>query len=233
MNAQAPSTPHRTRIKLCGLSQPQDVAVAVECGADAIGLVFYEKSPRHVQIEQARALLAGLPPYVSAIGLFVNAGLEDVRQVLARVPLSGLQFHGDESPQQCAAIAEALSRPFTRALRIKPEMQASDLLEYERACRSASPHFSGLLLDTWVDAYGGSGKVFDWSLVPKELAPRVVLSGGLNALNVTEAVTRVRPHAIDVSSGIEREKGIKDADKMRDFVRAVRAADAITDRPLA
>lgn len=219
-------TPHRTRIKLCGLSQPQDVAAAVAAGADAIGLVFYAKSPRNVEIEQARQLLSALPPYVSAIGLFVNAELEALRQVLARVPLSGLQFHGDETPEQCAALAAAVARPYTQALRIKPEMQGGDLLEYERACRSASPYFSGLLLDTWVDAYGGSGKVFDWSLVPAELAPRVVLSGGLNALNVTEAVTRMRPHAVDVSSGIERAKGIKDAGKMHEFVRAVRAADA-------
>jgi phosphoribosylanthranilate isomerase len=216
----------RTRIKLCGLSQPLDVAAAVAAGADAIGLVFYEKSPRHVSIEAARDLLAGLPPYVSAIGLFVNAQVGQVQDVLARVPLAGLQFHGDETPEQCAVTASATGRSFTRALRIKPEMQGSDLLEYERAYRSASPYFSALLLDTWVDAYGGSGKVFDWSLVPKELAPRVVLSGGLNALNVTEAVSRIRPHAVDVSSGIESAKGIKDAGRMHDFVRAVREADS-------
>jgi phosphoribosylanthranilate isomerase len=222
--------PHRTRIKLCGLSGPQDVTAAVAAGADAIGLVFYEKSPRNVSIEQARALLAGLPPYLSAIGLFVNAQAGQVQDVLNRVPLSGLQFHGDETPEQCAAIAGAVGRSYTRALRIKPEMQANDLLEYERACRQASPYFSALLLDTWVDAYGGSGKVFDWSLVPRELAPRVVLSGGLNALNVTDAVTRLRPHAVDVSSGIEIAKGVKDAGKMHDFVRAVREADATASR---
>jgi phosphoribosylanthranilate isomerase len=220
------AVPARTRIKLCGLSKPEDVAVAVAAGADAIGLVFYEKSPRNVGIEQARQLLTGLPPYVGAIGLFVNAPAGQVQEVLARVPLTGLQFHGDETPEQCAAIAAATGRNFTRAMRIKPEMQGSDLLEYERAYRSASPYFSALLLDTWVDAYGGSGKVFDWSLVPKELAPRVVLSGGLNALNVIEAVSRLRPHAVDVSSGIESAKGIKDAGKMHDFVRAVREADS-------
>ena len=220
-----PVTPRRTRIKLCGLSRPNDVAAAVAAGADAIGLVFYEKSPRYVSPAGARALLAGLPPYVSAVGLFVNATPEQVREVLRQAPLAALQFHGDETPQQCAAIAEASGRAFTRALRVRPEMTPVDLLEYDRAHRVASPLFSGLLLDTWAEAYGGSGKVFDWSLVPAELAPRVVLSGGLNAQNVGDAIARMRPLAVDVSSGIEREKGVKDPARMQEFVRAVRAAD--------
>jgi phosphoribosylanthranilate isomerase len=216
----------RTRIKLCGLSQPQDIQAAVEQGADAIGLVFYAQSPRYLSPQQASALIRGLPPYITVVGLFVNASLAQVQDVLQQVPLGMLQFHGDETPQQCAAIAAATARPFMRALRVSPDTKAGDLVECDLAYRHASPYFSALLLDTWVDAYGGSGKVFDWSLVPAELAPRVVLSGGLSASNVTDAVTRVRPYAVDVSSGIEREKGIKDAGKMHDFVRAIRKADA-------
>ena len=216
----------RTRVKLCGLSRPQDIEAAVQAGADAIGLVFYPGSVRHIEPAKAGALVAGLPPYISIVGLFVNAELAEVQQVLDHVPLGLLQFHGDETPEQCAAIAAATARPFMRALRIAPATRAADLLECEQAYRQASSYYSALLLDTWVDAYGGSGKVFDWSLVPAELAPRVVLSGGLNAHNVTDAVTRLRPYAVDVSSGIESTKGIKDAGKMRDFVRAVRQADA-------
>jgi phosphoribosylanthranilate isomerase len=216
---------HRTRIKICGLTRAEDVAAAVACGADAIGLVFYAASPRHVAAERAAGLIAQLPPFVSAVGLFVNATAEEVAAVLAHAPLALLQFHGDETPQQCAAIAAAVKRPFIRAARIAATMQPADLLKYELAYRSASPFFSGLLLDTLVDTYGGSGKVFDWSLIPEELAPRVVLSGGLNAANATDAVRRVRPHAVDVSSGVESAKGVKDSSRIRAFIDAVRDAD--------
>jgi phosphoribosylanthranilate isomerase len=137
-----------------------------------------------------------------------------------------LQFHGDETLEQCCAIAQEVQRPFLRALRVKPDMKSADLLECDQQYRSASPYFSGLLLDTWVDSYGGSGKVFDWSLIPAELAHQAVLSGGLNVQNVTEAVVSVRPFAVDVSSGIESAKGIKDAALMHAFVSAVRAGDS-------
>ena len=217
---------HRTRIKLCGLSRPEDVDAAVAAGADAIGLVFYPPSPRNVSAEQAAGLLQRLPPFVSSVGLFVNAGLEQVRQVLDAAPISMLQFHGDETPEQCAHIAEAVGRPFLRALRIRPETKPADLLESVHLYRDASPLFAGLLLDTWSDAYGGTGKVFDWSLIPAEIAHQAVLSGGLNVQNVTDAVRRLRPHAVDVSSGIEASKGVKDHALMRAFVSAVRAADA-------
>lgn len=216
----------RTRIKLCGLTRKDDVQLAVELGADAIGLVFYPASPRAVNAQQAAQLLALLPPFVSAVGLFVNATLAEVKQTLAVASLSILQFHGDETLEACCAIAKEVQRPFMRALRVRPDMQSADLLEYEQQYRSASPYFSGLLLDTWVDSYGGSGKVFDWSLIPAELAHRAVLSGGLNAQNVTDAVIGVRPFAVDVSSGIESAKGIKDAAMMRAFVSAVRAGDS-------
>jgi len=218
---------HRTRIKLCGLSRVSDVDAAVAAGADAIGLVFYPPSPRYVNPQQAALLVAALPPFVSSVGLFVNASVEEITQVLESVPLSMLQFHGDESLAQCCAIAQAVNRPFMRALRVRPDTTAADLLECELAYQTASPLFSGLLLDTWVDAYGGSGKVFDWSLIPAELAHRAVLSGGLSVQNVTDAVAQVRPFAVDVSSGIEAGKGIKDAALMHAFVSAVRAGDQL------
>lgn len=215
----------RTRIKLCGLSRPDDVATAVEVGADAIGLVFYPPSPRAVTPAQAAALLKGLPAYVTAVGLFVNPTPEQVREAVDAAPITLLQFHGDETPEQCAGIAQALRLPFMRALRIRPETTAADLLEFDAQYQASGPLFSGLLLDTWSDAYGGTGKVFDWSLIPADIARRAVLSGGLNAQNVTDAVRRVRPHAVDVSSGIESVKGVKDAALMRAFVSAVRNAD--------
>jgi len=216
----------RTRIKLCGLTRAEDVQLAVELGTDALGFVFYPPSPRAVDAKQAAQLLALLPPFMSAVGLFVNASVAEVRQTLAIAPISILQFHGDETLEQCCAIAQEVQRPFLRALRVRPDMKSADLLECEQQYRTASPYFSGLLLDTWVDSYGGSGKVFDWSLIPAELAHRAVLSGGLNVQNVTEAVTSVRPFAVDVSSGIESAKGIKDAALMHAFVSAVRAGDS-------
>ncbi len=221
-----PTSDHRTRIKLCGLSTREDVAAAVAAGADAIGLVFYPPSPRHVSAERAAELLAGLPPYVTAVGLFVNPTLAEVQAVLAQAPISMLQFHGDESPEQCRDIAQAVGRPFMRALRVRPETTAADLLEFAVNYRACGPLFAGLLLDTWSDAYGGTGKAFDWSLVPADIAHQAVLSGGLSAQNVTDAVRRLRPHAVDVSSGIEASKGVKDHALMRAFVSAVRAADA-------
>jgi phosphoribosylanthranilate isomerase len=217
---------HRTRIKLCGLTRPEDIRAAVAAGADAIGLVFYPPSPRHVSAEQAARLLQELPAFISSVGLFVNADLDQVRQVLATAPISMLQFHGDETPEQCAGIAEAVGRPFLRALRIRPETKSADLLESALHYRGASPLFAGLLLDTWSDAYGGTGKVFDWSLIPAEIAHQAVLSGGLNVQNVTDAVRRIRPHAVDVSSGIEASKGVKDAALMQAFANAVRAGDS-------
>ena len=217
----------RTRIKICGLTRVEDVAAAVAAGADAIGFVFYAKSPRYVTPDVAAQLISAAPPFVSTVGLFVNAGVEEVAAVLQQAPLSLLQFHGDETPEQCAAIAAAVKRPFIRAARIGSSTTPADLIKYEQDYRSASPYFTGLLLDTLVEQYGGSGKVFDWSLIPEELAPRVVLSGGLSVQNATDAVQRVRPHAVDISSGVEQAKGIKDAAKIAAFISAVRQADNI------
>jgi phosphoribosylanthranilate isomerase len=220
---------HRTRIKICGITRPEDLHASVQAGADALGFVFYPGSPRYVTPEQFGELARFLPPYVTPVALFVNPTLQEVEAVVRAGPVGLIQFHGDETAGQCAGIAAGVSRPFVRAYRVKPDTSEADLLSCDHTCRAASPWFSGLLLDTWVDAYGGAGKVFDWSLIPKELAPRVVLSGGLSVQNATEAVARVRPYAVDISSGVEQQKGIKDARKIAAFIAAVRAADAIIE----
>ena len=220
----------RTRIKICGLTRAEDVAAAVAAGVDALGFVFYPNSPRYVSAQQAAALIACVPPYVSTVGLFVNASVEQVLEVTRIAPLAMLQFHGGESVAHSAALAQAAGRPFVQVFRVKPDTVAANLLEYERQYFAAGKLFSSLLLDTFVDAYGGAGKGFDWSVIPKELAPRVVLSGGLSVQNATDAVVRVRPWAVDVSSGVEAAKGIKDHHKIAAFVGAIRAADAIIER---
>lgn len=217
---------HRTRIKICGITRDEDLRAAVALGADALGFVFYPKSPRYLEPAQFASLAAGLPPYVSSVTLFVNASVDEVRAVTEAAPVALLQFHGDETIDECALVAAAVKRPFVRAYRVKPDTTPFELLECELAYRAASPWFTGLLLDTHVDAYGGAGKVFDWSVIPKELAPRVVLSGGLSVQNAIEAVARVRPWAVDISSGVEAAKGIKDARKIAGFIAAVRASDA-------
>ena len=217
----------RTRIKICGLTRESDVVDAVAAGADAIGLVFYGASPRGITAARAAQLLQHVPPFVTAVGLFVNATPDEVVQIIRLAPISLLQFHGDETSDACAAIAAAVNRPFVRAVRVGSATTAQDLLEYSSTYRATGPLFAGLLLDAMVEGYGGGGKVFDWSIIPEELAPQVVLSGGLSARNATDAVQRVRPFAVDVSSGVEIAKGIKDASAMRDFVTAVRQGDAL------
>jgi phosphoribosylanthranilate isomerase len=215
---------HRTRIKLCGLSRAEDVRHAVALGADAVGFVFYPPSPRSVSVAQAVELGRHVPPLVSAVGLFVNATPEWVREVTSNVPLSILQFHGDETPEQCLELAAIAGLPYWRALRIGPDAATSDLIESSLKFADAD----GILLDALVEGFGGGGKIFDWSLIPTDLGHRAVLSGGLNTQNVSEAIRRVRPFAVDVSSGIETPgaKGVKDPARMAAFVRAVREADA-------
>jgi phosphoribosylanthranilate isomerase len=217
---------HRTRIKICGLTRVEDVHVAIDAGADALGFVFYAASPRYIAPSGAATLIAALPPFISSVGLFVNVSADEVATVVAQAPVSILQFHGDETLEHCCAVAKLVNRPFMRAIRVHPGLRPEDLLKYEHDYRAASHLFAGLLLDAYVDGYGGGGKVFDWALIPKELAPRAVLSGGLSVQNVTEALGSVRPYAVDVSSGVEFSKGIKDAAKIRAFVSAIRAADA-------
>ncbi|GAC1405915.1 MAG: phosphoribosylanthranilate isomerase [Burkholderiaceae bacterium] len=221
-----------TRIKICGLTRAIDIAAAVDAGADALGFVFYAKSPRHLRPADAGRLLAAVPPFVTTVGLFVNASPGEVSDTVALAPVSLLQFHGDETPQHCARAAALANRPYLAAVRVRSGQTSADLLEYERSHRAAGNLFAGLLLDAYVDGYGGGGKVFDWSVISKELAPRVVLSGGLHAANATDAVRQIRPFALDVSSGVEshisgqRCPGIKDAARIHAFIAAVRAADA-------
>lgn len=214
-----------TQIKICGLTRKEDVAAAVSLNVQALGFVFYAQSPRYVSPQQAQELIQSIPPSIAKVGLFVNATAEQVGQVLAVAEIDLLQFHGDETPEQCHAIAQALQKPFMRALRVKADMISADLVQYETSYRDASPWFVALLLDTFVDSFGGSGKVFDWSVIPKELAHRVVLSGGLTAHNVSGAVSALHPGAVDVSSGVEQAKGLKDPAKMAAFVHAVQLAD--------
>jgi len=205
----------RTRIKICGLTREADVEAAVQAGADAVGFVFYAKSPRHVELARAAELARRLPPFVTPVGLFVNASGADIAAAVAAIPQLLLQFHGDESPQDCARPARA----FIRAARVAPGF---DLLDF--ASRFA--HAQALLLDAHVDGYGGGGKVFDWLLVPSAVPLPVVLSGGLHAGNVIQGIQLLRPWAVDVSSGVESAKGIKDAHAIRRFCDAVREADA-------
>lgn len=203
-----------TRVKICGITRVEDALAAARLGAHAIGLVFYAASPRAVTPAQARIIIDALPPFVVPVGLFVNAAAAEVRAVLDEAPVQLLQFHGDETAEFCAGF----SLPYLRAVRVRAE---TDLLQYTQEFRAAK----GLLLDAWVEgARGGTGTVFDWSLIPRDLPVPVVLSGGLNPDNVEQAVRQVRPWAVDVSSGVESAKGIKDVRKMEAFMTGVRNA---------
>jgi len=204
----------RTRIKICGITRAEDARAAAQAGADAIGLVFYPASPRFLSLEWARQLVAELPPFVSTVALFVNPAAADVYTVLERVRPALLQFHGEEPPVFCAQFGV----PYIKACRVKPGL---DLLEYLRPYAGAA----GWLLDSHVEEYGGVGESFDWSLVPTERTRALVLSGGLTRTNVGEAIRRVRPWAVDVSSGVESSKGIKDAARIAAFIAEVRNAD--------
>lgn len=202
------------RVKICGITRIEDLRAACDAGADAVGFVFYDKSPRRVSIEAAAALVRAVPPFVQTVGLFVNAEPAQVESVLAAAPLDLLQFHGDETPQACARYG----RPWIKAIRVTPE---TDLLE----CAADFEAARGLLLDAFVPGVpGGTGERFDWSLIPAGLPLPVVLSGGLDPDNVAEAVRRVRPWAVDVSSGVEASKGIKDAHKVARFVANAKEA---------
>jgi phosphoribosylanthranilate isomerase len=216
----------RTRIKICGLTREEDVDAAVAAGADAVGFVLYEPSPRYVSAARAAELAARLPAYVTPVLLFVNATAQEVAAACALLPTALLQFHGDESPADCLRHG----RPFVRAARIPldaPENgeDSFDLLKYVHDFNAAQ----AILLDAHVDGFGGGGKTFKWSLLPPNVNAHLVLSGGLTPANVTDGILQVRPRcktlAVDVSSGVEVSKGIKDADKIKQFVAAVRAAD--------
>ncbi|HDS1778364.1 TPA: phosphoribosylanthranilate isomerase [Pseudomonas putida] len=202
------------RSKICGITRIEDALAAAEAGADAIGFVFYAKSPRAVDVRQARAIIAELPPFVTTVGLFVNASRCELNEILEVVPLDLLQFHGDETPQDC----EGYHRPWIKALRVRP---GDDL---EAACQLYAGA-RGILLDTYVPGVpGGTGEAFDWSLVPARLGKPIILAGGLSADNVGQAIAQVKPYAVDVSGGVEQAKGIKDAAKIEAFMRAVKQA---------
>ncbi|MDP1739958.1 phosphoribosylanthranilate isomerase [Polaromonas sp.] len=225
---------HRTRIKICGLTREEDVDAAVAAGADAVGFVLYAPSPRSVSAERAAELARRLPPFVTPVLLFVNASAPEIIAACARLPTALLQFHGDETPEACRQTA----RPFIRAARIpldeKPRAAGAgfDLVKYVQDFKEAQ----AILLDAHIEGFGGGGKTFNWSLLPPSVNAHLVLSGGLTPANVTDGILQVRPRcktlAVDVSSGVEISatggatlKGIKSADKINQFVAAVRAAD--------
>jgi phosphoribosylanthranilate isomerase len=205
----------RTRVKICGITRPEDGLAAARLGADAIGLVFYPPSPRAVETEQAREIVSHLPPFVTVVGLFVNEDPGRLSEVISRVPIDLLQFHGDESPEAC----RGHGRPWIKAIRMREE---TDLQEEAAAYSSAS----GLLLDTFEKGKpGGTGKSFDWDRIPGNLASKIVLAGGLNPQNVVQAIAQVRPYAVDVSGGVEASKGIKSAEKIAAFIEGVKIGD--------
>ena len=209
-----------TRTKICGITRVEDARSAVGSGADALGLVFYEKSPRHVTVQQAMELVKAIPPFVTVVGLFVNPSADEVRNVLRRVPLDVLQFHGEEEPEFCSQFG----RPYLKAIRVKPGV---DLVQ----CAARYAGAQGLLLDAYIEGtHGGTGVAFDWELISRDLPVPVILSGGLHADNVATAIRQVRPYAVDVSSGVEMGKGIKDAAKVAAFINEVKRVDVQLSR---
>ena len=223
----------RTRIKICGLTREQDVDAAVAAGADAVGFVLYDKSPRYVSVQRAAELARRLPPFVTPVLLVVNEDATKIRAYSAEMPQALLQFHGDETPEQCLQATGHGKKPFLRAARIPlgPDAAAFDLVKYSQNYSQAQ----ALLLDAHVDGYGGGGKVFNWSLLPPSVNAHLVLSGGLTPANVGDGIATLRPRcktlAVDVSSGVEVSKGIKSAEKIQQFMAAVRAADAQLANP--
>lgn len=209
---------HRTRIKICGITRVEDALAAARAGADAIGLIFYPPSPRGISLAQAIGVARELPPFVSTVALFVNATVAEVDAVVRELRPSLLQFHGDEDRDFC----EQFAMPYLKAVRVGSDMQPADLLECESRFHTAK----ALLLDTMLaGVYGGSGESFDWAKIPPGMRSRIVLSGGLNPGNVAIAVRAVHPWAVDVSSGVEAQKGIKDHQKIARFIEAVKNAD--------
>ena len=201
----------RTRVKICGITRLEDALVAVDLGVDALGLVFYAPSPRNVTIATAADVARQIPAFVSVVGLFVNAEPSFVEEVIAKVGISLLQFHGDETPEDC----ERFGPPYIKAIRVKAD---TNLVQYARDFTSAK----ALLLDTYTEGVaGGTGQLFDWNLIPSALPKPVILAGGLQANNVAQAIRQVKPYAVDVSGGVEATKGIKDAQKIAAFMQQV------------
>ena len=210
----------RTRVKICGITRIEDAICAVQSGADAIGLVFYAESPRNISLQVAQEIVDALPPFISVVGLFVNASENKIQTVLAQLRLDVLQFHGDETAGECAQF----NLPYLKAIRVKPD---TNLLQYCDEFNSAQ----ALLLDAHSDAaYGGTGQTFDWRLIPQNLPTPIILAGGLNPENVGAAIRQVQPYAVDVSGGVELSKGIKDAAKIAAFMRQVNEAQSRTNK---
>ncbi|CAK0775502.1 N-(5'-phosphoribosyl)anthranilate isomerase [Gammaproteobacteria bacterium] len=210
----------RTRIKVCGITRPVDGIAAADCGVDAIGLVFYSRSPRVVDLTTAKAIVATLPPFVVVVALFVNPTPEEVYAVLSYLPVDLLQFHGTETPNFCSAF----SRPYLKAIPMRPETNLSLLAQDYNDAR-------GLLVDAYRPGIpGGTGECFDWNLLPTQRSFPLVLAGGLNPGNVADAVRRVHPYAVDVSGGVEVAKGIKDPQLIAAFVQAVQYIDTPTNK---
>ena len=212
----------RTRIKICGIRSVADALAASSAGADAIGLIFYEPSPRSVTLNQAIAIASALPPFVSTVALFVDAAADAVNEVIVRLRPTILQFHGDEEPSYC----DQFGLPYLKALRVGDGITADDLLKWGESHKGAK----ALLLDALArGVYGGSGECFDWRVIPAQLRRQIVLSGGLHSANVADAIRMIRPWAVDVSSGVEMQngpKGTKDHARIRQFIEEVRNADA-------
>jgi phosphoribosylanthranilate isomerase len=204
----------RTRVKICGITREADLRAVADAGADAFGLVFYPPSPRCLSLDRARALASAAPPFLTCVALFVNASTSDVQRVVEAVRPHHLQFHGEETPEFCRSFGV----PYVKACRVR---KGVDLLEYWRPFSDAC----GWLADAWVEEYGGVGAGFDWSLVPEIRERPLVLSGGLDPANVGQAIRRVKPWGVDVSSGVESAKGIKDAARIAAFIAEVRNAD--------
>ncbi|HID00021.1 MAG TPA: phosphoribosylanthranilate isomerase [Piscirickettsiaceae bacterium] len=203
-----------TRVKICGITRLADALAAATAGADAIGLVFYDKSPRAVDIAQAWEILDGLPPFITTVGLFVNADARMIEEILVEVPLDVLQFHGDETPDFC----EQFGHPYIKAIRMRAETDLQALAQDYAGAQ-------GLLLDTYRPGVpGGTGEAFDWSLAQQPCDKPIILAGGLRPDNVARAIAQVRPWAVDVSGGVEKEKGIKDSGKIDAFIQAVKQA---------
>ena len=205
----------RTRVKICGITRLEDAQAAIAAGADALGFVFYAKSPRAVTIEQAASIVSQLPAFVTTVALFVDASADFVESVINETAIDLLQFHGDESPEFCGAFA----RPYIKALRMRPEMDLSSAIE-------AYGTAQGVLLDSYTPGTpGGTGETFDWSRIPAHQASKIILAGGLDSANVAQAIAQVKPYAVDVSGGVEAAKGIKDVEKINRFLNEVYRAN--------
>jgi phosphoribosylanthranilate isomerase len=205
----------RTRVKICGITRVADAATVVQCGADALGLVFYPKSPRYVDIEQAREIAESVAPFVTVVGLFVNAAADAIEQIIANVPLGLLQFHGHENNALC----NSFGLPFIKSIAMREGTDVLSLMEHY-------PAASGFLLDAWQpQSYGGGGETFDWNILPESSPRPLILAGGLTPENVATAINTVRPYAVDVSSGVESRKGIKSAARITTFMKGVENSD--------